>query len=207
MTKQEIAKMFYFIRALYPQTFKHYGEMETKNHIDAWEHVFGSFNAELVMKATEFYVYNDTKGFAPSAGQIIECIHKLNPTGTMNEMEAWRLVEKAVRNSLYNAATEFEKLPQVIKRVVRDPGHLKDWAQMDLEEFQTIEQSNFMRAYRVEQQREIEAIKTPLPIRPALENIDYTAPMIEDKEEKETGTVPDADIDNMIERLRKWDAT
>ena len=207
MTKQEIAKMFYLVKAAYPKTFKDFGEVETKNYIEAWTYVFADKDSDKAFKGLRWYLSNDTKGFPPSPGQIIDCMNKLTPENTLNELEAWRLVEKAVRNSLYNAEVEFVKLPQKIKRVIRDPGRLKEWSQMDIEEFNTVIQSNFLRSFRMEQQREQEGNNVPLQMRPMLDVMADELPAIEEKTETEKGAVPDADIDNMIERLRKWDAT
>lgn len=206
MTTQEIAKMFYLVKAAYPKTFENFGETETKNYIEAWTYVFADKDSDQVFKGLRWYLSNDVKGFPPSPGQIIACMNKLTPENTLNEMAAWRLVEKAVRNSLYNAEVEFVKLPQKIKRVIRDPGRLKEWAQMDIEEFNTVIQSNFIRSFRMEQQREQEGNNVPLQMRPMLDVMADELPAIEEKTETEKGSVPDADIANMIERLRKWDS-
>lgn len=205
MNKQETAKVFYLVRAAYPNTFKGWGQKEFDAYIEAWMMVFFDKDFENVMKGLQFYLCNDTKGFAPSPGQIIESMHKLQPESTMNEMEAWRMVDKAVRNSAYNAQEEFNKLPQTIKRVVRTPGTLREWANMDEAEFITVIQSNFMRSFKVEQQKEVENMKTPEPIRPLLEEIEnQETPKLEEFKTKK-GNVPDDAINDMIERLRKQD--
>lgn len=205
MTDAEVTKIFYMVSAAYPRFFKDMTQQQASNYIDAWNMVFADKGAMDVYKGLQFYMCNDTQGYPPSPGQIIDCMHKLKPESTMNEMEAWQLVEKAVRNSCYNADEEFNKLPQVIRRCVRNPGVLREWAKMDESEFMTVIQSNFMRSFRVEQQKEVEIQKAPIPIRPALEEIgNEEAPRIEIKENQK-GNVPDDAINDMIERLRKQD--
>ena len=207
MTDVEVTKMFGMVRAAYPKYFNDMSQTQIANYIDAWNFVFADKDAAQAFKGLRWYLSNDVKGFPPSPGQIIACMNKLTPENTLNELEAWRLVEKAVRNSLYNAEVEFVKLPQKIKRVIRDPGRLKEWSQMDIEEFNTVIQSNFLRSFKMEQQREQEGNNVPLQMRPMLDVMADELPAIEEKTETEKGSVPDADIDNMIERLRKWDAT
>lgn len=203
MTRDEIAKMLYMVRAAYPRQYKDFGEAEMKNMLDAWTMVFADKDAEMAFKGVQVYLSSDTKGFAPSPGQIIDAMHKLKPEKTLNEMQAWLMVQKAVKNANYNSGAEFEKLPQVIKRVVRNPATLREWAQMDESEFQTIIQSNFMRSFRAEQQREIDNQKIPQRIRPLLEEIESFLPQIEAKDYHERTTSPDEDIEAMIKRLRE----
>jgi hypothetical protein len=202
MTRPDVAKMFYMVKAAYPRMFKDYGETEVKNYIDAWCMVFSDISAEQGFAGLKVYLSTEKTGFPPSPGQIMDCIHRLTPDDIPNEMAAWSLVDKAVRNSNYNADEEFEKLPQIVRRAVRNPARLKEWAQMDVATYQTVEQSNFMRTYRAEVENERKNLRIPLDIRPQLEMIPDPAPRIETKVEHEKSKTPDAEIEAMIERLR-----
>lgn len=207
MTDAEVTKMFGMVKATYPRFFSDLSKQQIANYIDAWNYIFADKDADKAFKGLMWCLTNDTKGYPPTPGQIIEAMSKLEPENTMNELEAWRLVEKAVRNSLYNSELEFMELPRTIKKVIRDPGRLKEWAKMDIEEFNTVIQSNFLRSFRMEQQREHEAMNVPVSMRPLLTYREEEPLEIEVKIEKEKGDVPDDDINDMIERLRKWDAT
>lgn len=202
MTRQEVAKMFLMTKAAYPRFFKNYGEDEIRYYIDAWCMVFNDVPPELGYGGLKTYLATETTGFPPSPGQIKDCIHRMTPDALPNEMSAWSLVVKAVRNSNYNAVAEFDKLPQIVRRVVRDPGRLKEWAAMDAETFQTVEQSNFMRCYRAELTNERVISRIPQDLRPQLEHIPDMDLMIEDKSEHERGKTPDAEIQAMIDFLR-----
>lgn len=202
MTDQEVTKMFEMVRATYPRYFNELSKQQIANYVDAWSYIFADKDAELAFKGLKWYLCNDTKGFPPSPGQIIEGMNKLDPTKTMNELEAWRLVERAVRNSLYDAEFEFAKLPQTVKRVVRDPGRLREWSQLDADEFRTVIQSNFIRSFRVEQQRELEAMNVPVTMRPLITTIERELPEIEVKVNRPKGNVPDDEIQAMIDFLR-----
>lgn len=202
MTRQEIAKMFYMIKAAYPNTFGEYGQTEINNYIDAWCMVFADIPADQAYAGLKTYLSTETKGFPPSPGQIMDCVHKLNPDKIPNEMEAWSLVDKAVRNSNYNAEEEFEKLPQIVRRAIRNPARLREWAQMDEADYQTVEQSNFLRTYRAEVERERTTMRIPHDIRPQLEMIPDPERRIETKVEVERGKAPDEAIEELIQKLR-----
>lgn len=76
----------------------------------------------------------------------------------LNEMAAWEMVQKAIRNSGYHAEEEFEKLPEIVQKSVVSPSQLKEWALTENLNVEVVS-SNFMRTYRVERARENERIK------------------------------------------------
>lgn len=200
MTKEDIARMVYVIKSTYQNQFKDYDNTMMQNMIDAWTMVFADKDVDEVFKGLQIYLSSDKKGFAPSPGQVVDCMHRLRPK-VANEMEAWNIVDKAVRNSIYGAQEEFNKLPQIIRRVVRNPGRLREWAVMDCEAYQTVEQSNFMRAYRTEVEREKQNELIPKKIRPMLENIGDSIPMIETVTDREEVFSPDTEIEELISQL------
>lgn len=201
MTDQEVSKMFLMVQAAYPRVFKDYDEAMIENYIAAWCMVFADVPAEEGYAGLKTYLSTETKGFPPSPGQIMDCIHRLKPDNIPNEMEAWTLVDKAVRNSLYNSQEEFAKLPQIVRRVVRYPARLREWAQMDIAAYQTVEQSNFMRVYRAEVEREKTVMRIPQDIRPQLETIPDPELMIEDRAESTKGTVPEEALNDLLDEL------
>lgn len=79
----------------------------------------------------------------------------------LNEMVAWQLVLKAMRNSIYHADEEFERLPRVVQKVVVNPGQLREWAMAENVDgtWMNVTQSNFMRTYRAESAKEKEMQK------------------------------------------------
>lgn len=201
MTRPDVAKMFYMVKAAYPRMFKDYGETDVKNYIDAWCMVFSDISAEQGFAGLKVYLSTEKTGFPPSPGQIMDCIHRLSPDELPNEMEAWNLVDKAVRGAIYNAEEEFAKLPQIVRRAVRSPGRLKEWAVMDINAYRTVEQSNFMRVYRAELEREKTNMRIPQGIRPQLETIADPALMIETTAEHARSRTPDDEIERMINFL------
>lgn len=74
----------------------------------------------------------------------------------MTELEAWNIVHKAIYRSTYNSKEEFEKFPEIIKRIVRSHEQLKKWAMMDVDEVNMVIESNFQRSFRGTKRMKIE---------------------------------------------------
>jgi hypothetical protein len=91
---------------------------------------------------------SDTSGFAPTVGQVLENARKIKSPEELNEMQAWALVSKALRNGTYGAEEEFNKLPPLVQQAVGSPSQLRNWATTDYESIENVIQSNFMRTYR-----------------------------------------------------------
>ena len=202
MTEAEVTKMFYMVKSAYPRTYKDFGKTETDNFIAAWSMVFADIPAETAFKGLKIYLSTEKTGFPPSPGQIIDCIQRLEPDRYDGEDKAWQLVERAVANSIYNAEEEFKRLPDAVKRVVYQPARLREWAQMDVATFQSVEGSNFKRAYRAEIEKRLNNDRIPQQIRPMLDVPQVVDRLIETKQEHERVSSPDEMIEEMIEKLR-----
>lgn len=160
MTKKEVAQIIYILKEYYPRDFES-TDLETR--VTAWHLILQEYDYTLVQNAVVAFVSNDTEGFMPTVGQIIEKIKKMtNTKNEMTEVEAWAMVYKAICNSAYNSAEEFDKLPDTVKRAVGNPDVLKSWAMLSLDEVNTVIQSNFMRSYKSAtiQKKEYDALPT-----------------------------------------------
>lgn len=167
MTKPEVAKLIYVIKATYPNTFQKYTTQDIDNMIAAWLSVMEDYTYEQASAGLKIYLSSDTKGFPPSPGQVIDCILKIitPPSEDLIVDEAWSYVVKAISNSGYNAAEEYEKLPDICKKVVVSPANLRNWAMMDSDELHTVEKSHFYRSYRTQLERRREDAKIPSSVR------------------------------------------
>ena len=83
----------------------------------------------------------------------------------MSAQEAWALVYKAICNSAYNSAHEFDKLPELVKKAVGSADNLRNHA-IDSDFNLGVAQSNFIKAYNTILERKkndytmkIEAVK------------------------------------------------
>lgn len=91
-----------------------------------------------------------TSPYPPTIADIREAVAQLSTgQGDMSELKAWNMVRKAISNSNYHAEEEFGRLPEAIRIAVGSPANLKEWAMMPIETVESVEQSHFIKAYRV----------------------------------------------------------
>ena len=153
------------------QTFYPNYQVENKEFtINAWYSIIGDCDYKPIEKALRAYITTDTSGFAPSIGQLINKLHEVQSPQELNEMEAWLLVSKALRNGTYGAIEEFNKLPPLVQKAVGSPDNLRNWAQTDSESIENVVQSNFMRTYRTVVNRAKEYRKMPKDIQALIES-------------------------------------
>ena len=166
MTKNEVVKLLMTIQTFYPNY-----QVENKEFtINAWYSIIGDCDYKPMEKALRAYITTDTSGFAPSIGQLINKLHEVQSPQDLNEMEAWLLVSKALRNGTYGAVEEFNKLPPLVQKAVGSPDNLRNWAQTDSESIENVVQSNFMRTYRTVVNRAKEYRKMPKDIQALIES-------------------------------------
>ncbi len=170
MTREEAKKIVMFISGSYPN-FKPLDLTETVN---AWATVFSNFDVEHVKLLVKSYIVSDESGFPPSISDIIKIYHMTTQPQELNEMEAWALVAKALRNGGYHALEEYEKLPPAVQKAVGTHEQLKNWA---LDEYFNEENAkkSFIFAYRTEVKREQGLAKMPSDVRRLVESVNQNS--------------------------------
>lgn len=166
MTREETVKIIRIICGSYPN-FKPSDLSET---VDIWNMMLEEYTYNQIAGALKSYILADSTGFAPSIGQLIAKVKTIEEPAQLNESEAWGLVSKAIRNGYYGAVEEFSKLPPLVQKAVGIPDNIRNWSQTNLESVETVIQSNFLRAYRVEAQRAAEISKMPSEVKTMIEN-------------------------------------
>ena len=81
------------------------------------------------------------------------------------------MVRRAISNSNYNSDKEYEKLPALVQKAVGNPANLREWAMMDIDTVNSVEQSHFIRAYRSVISREKDLQKLSPVMRQLIENV------------------------------------
>jgi hypothetical protein len=192
MTENETKKIIAYIITAYPN-FK---PDNMKYTVEFWMDMLDEYTYGQVYAGLKAYISTDKSGFAPSIGQIIDKIHNLTTQTPLNEMEAWSLVSKALKNGYYGAEEEFKKLPPVVQKAVGSPQMLRNWASTDIESIENVVQSNFMRTYKVECMRESERQRMPPDIRAVIDKANenrpklYIEPEMPEIEKKDNHGVP-----------------
>lgn len=170
MTREETQDFMAMIQGAYPN----FNPPNKTVAVNAWKMALEDYEEKQVHLAFKLYMQSDTSGFAPAPGQIIDKIHNLTQPTELNEMEAWSLVSKAIRNSGYNSVEEFAKLPPIVQKAVGLPDQLRTWA-LDENYNEQVVMSNFQRAYKAELKREKELQKMPKAVRDMIAKVNETS--------------------------------
>lgn len=137
-----------------------------KDAFNIWFELLKDLDYETLSYAVKKHMQSEEK--EPSVASIRK--HALDlqviQGDELNDIAAWGLVLKAMRNSAYHAEEEFAKLPPIIQRAVANPGQLHEWAiSEDVDgTWMSVTQSNFMRTYRAELAKEKELRKLSLDL-------------------------------------------
>lgn len=161
MTRDETIELLMMIQAAFPN----YKPPDKTVAVNTWFLMLADYPYHQVQMALKAHIATDTSGFAPSIGQIIDKMQMINRHAEHNEMEAWSLVSKALRNGNYKSREEFEKLPDLVKEAVGSPENIHNWAQADINSIESVIQSNFIKSYRLVVNRQKEIQKLPKDIK------------------------------------------
>lgn len=181
MTVKEARKFVAVLMVTYPN----YNPIDEELAAETWAGVAEEYTYEQVDIALRSYMKTNTSGFAPAPGQIIDKIHTMTQPQELNEMEAWSLVSKAIRNSGYNSAEEFAKLPSLVQKAVGLPSQLRTWA-LDESYNEEVAMSSFQRAYKAELKCHEELQKMPQNVRNFIEKANvgsYSAQIAEKRQQ------------------------
>ena len=212
MTEKEVRQLLAMTQAVYPN----YNPPSREAAVNAWLMCLSEYDNNVVMVAFKAYMTTNTSGFAPAPGQLIEILQTLTQPSELNEIEAWSIVRKALRNCGYNAEQEFAKLPTVVQKTLGTPQQLKIWA-CDSEFNENVVSSNFIKTYRTEVKRATELNKMPNDVRKLIEMVNTNSVSaqiasenkktislsLEDKKTEETGKMEVRNSVPMPEKYKK----
>lgn len=212
MTEKEVRQLLAMTQAVYPN----YNPPSREAAVNAWLMCLSEYDNNVVMAAFKAYMTANTSGFAPAPGQLIEILQTLTQPSELNELEAWSIVRKALRNCGYNSEQEFAKLPTVVQKTVGTPQQLKIWA-CDSEFNENVVSSNFIKTYRTEVKRATELNKMPSDIKRVIEMVNKNSLSnqitdknkqaiklsLKDKEAEETGKMEVRNSVPMPEKYKK----
>ena len=165
MKKSETVDCITYLSAAYPGAYKRFTEQKFETLIAVWYNTFSEYPFATVMVGIQGYISSDTSGFPPSPGQVVKAIQDITRQEETTSMEAWALVKKAVNSPRDRAKEVFDSLPPLIQKVIGGHGQLLAWGNIGEDEFETVIQSNFMRAYEAEKKRQNQIEMIPERIR------------------------------------------
>lgn len=165
MERTDVLAVMSVLRGAYPQFYRGIDKREAEDTVNLWADLFSRDNPALVLAAVKSFIEADSKGFPPVPGQIKEKLRLLTEPEGMTELEAWGLVSRALKNGLYGAREEFERLPVICRRIVGSAETLREWSMLDPDHVQSVISSHFQRAYRNIAARERELDRLPAEVK------------------------------------------
>ena len=144
MEREEFKKIVKGLKSIYADP-KFIADQDA---FDMWYALLNDLDYEVASMATQSYM--QTEHFPPTPADIRKyASHITSPvTDDISEVEAWGMVSKAICNSLYHSEEEFARLPKLIQQTLGNHIRLRELAELDAGQLQTVEASNFMRSYR-----------------------------------------------------------
>lgn len=151
MTRDEFKVLVKAMKAVYTHpTF-----IPDQHAFNIWYEMLKDIDYKTASFAVKKYMQSEER--EPSVANIRSQAASLRPCeDELNELEAWEMVKKAMGNSTYHAEEEFKKLPEIIQKAIVNPRQLREWATMENIDGRAwnVMQSNFMRTYRAEVERQ-----------------------------------------------------
>lgn len=178
MTFKEFGKLADAIKTYFPRD----NMLPTDTSMELWYDMLKDMDYQSACIGLKNHVA--TSKFAPTIADIRNGAVMTQPQ-ELNEMEAWSLVSKAIRNSTYNSVSEFEKLPPLVQKAVGLPDSLREWAMTENINLEVV-MSNFQRAYKAELKRHEELQKMPQNVRNLIEKANvgsYSAQIAEKRQQ------------------------
>ncbi len=157
MTKAQFIPLVKGMKAVYADP----AFLADADAIMVWYSLLKDFDYEAVSKAVQEVMRSSR--FKPTIADIIERIHSGTEQDRLTAMEAWSLVRRAMRNSIYGAEKEFENLPEECRRAIGSPDSLREMATMDEATVESVQQSHFIKAYRVVTEKAAREERATLP--------------------------------------------
>ena len=72
MNTDETRRVLNTLRMNYPQSFTNFSKQDSFELLDLWQEAFHKVPAHLVMSAVKYFIYNDTRSFAPNIAEVRE---------------------------------------------------------------------------------------------------------------------------------------
>ena len=163
MTRDEVGKILFYLRSIYPMHFQKHSDTDFYAMVDAWAATLESEDYDLIFAAAKAYVVSDRSGFPPTVGQILGCVQKATkaPISQMTGAEMWDLIYKALENlDWMHPEREYEKLPRIAQKIVGSPAALKEIAAMPTTDVMIGERARFIHRFEsyMEQENHYEEI-------------------------------------------------
>jgi len=150
VTELETAKIIALMREFYKDS-----ESTTiQAKVRAWHMLLRNYDYSVAEAAVMSLASDYKNEFMPAPGRLIERIKLIGSSNSLSAQDAWSLVSRAVAHTdWFNPSKQFDALPEDVRRAVGSPQVLKEWGMVDVDTFNTVIYSNFLRAYETQRKR------------------------------------------------------
>jgi hypothetical protein len=163
MNREETKAILAVLKAGYPNFYKEMTKEDATDIINLWSTMFASDPSAIVTEAVKSLMC--TLKYPPTIADVKEKIMLITQPTQISEMEAWQIVKNAVDGySIYDPENNkkiFNGLPETIQRILGSASTLREWGLVEIDTFNSVIQSNFMRSYRAVAAQEREKAMLP----------------------------------------------
>jgi len=163
MTENETLVIMGILQSAFPSFYKGMGKKNAYSVASLWHQMFADDDFQDVQAAVKILLATKTDDFPPTIGAVKEKLTQLHAVGEMSAQDAWTLAAKAAAGNL-----SWEKLPPLVQKAIGSPAVLREWGVTDERAFHTVIYSQFIKAYKIQRQREREMAAIPAEVRDML---------------------------------------
>ena len=162
MTREELVPVMKYLQTAYKGFYE---GSDPSDVMTVWHDLLKDEDARVVRAATKNYVMSSP--YPPTPSEILKQIGMIKDDGS--DMESWAKLQRAISNSLYNAAEEFKKLPPECQAFVGGPSALRDLAQTEIGTVNTVVKGQFLKTIGTIRQRQEARNELSAEVRQAIE--------------------------------------
>ena len=167
MTREETSQMLTLLKVAYPNF---YGKMSAKDAyatLNLWAEMFADDPADQVAAAVKAIIAVQVEGFPPTIGAVKEKLRELRNINAMTAQEGWTWALKAAQGNV-----KWDDLPEPVKKAIGSQSILYVWRyNVDVEAFNTVIYSQFIKAFNINQEREVALEKLPTSVRQMISSV------------------------------------
>lgn len=155
MTREEMKTIMKYFQSAYKGFYEGANITDVMN---VWYDALKEEDVKVVQTASRNYVQSNE--FAPTVAGLMKQINLIKGADTNTDL--WDRLRKAISNSTYNSAEEFEKLPKECKSFVGSPMGLRNLAMEDMGTIDTVVKGQFLK--NVDSIKERQNVQDSLPM-------------------------------------------
>ena len=170
MDKAETIRIMAVIETAYPNFYAKKTDRERENAAALWADMFQDVPLSTVAIAVKALIA--TLKFPPTIAEVNDAIQRMTQPERLTAAEAWHMVKRAINGPHvhygpggWDYSEAFDLLPADVQRVLGGPSRLREYANMDEQEFVSWEAQRFARSFEARQAKQVEFEKLPESVR------------------------------------------